>query len=394
MIALGHRPHPDRDFMQKPFRPNDLSDLSLSSQRNRDAALLRATTDLFLQEPAHDRDEIRRYEELATHFLPRVSPNDRAYVAERLAERPDAPAAVIRLLARDAVEIAHFVLRISPVLTSLDLLSVIAATGAEHHRLIAQRANLGGDVERALRLMGDGETSTIMDRGLSAAAESRRAAAEVKPALPSTEPIVPRPKEPVAVDPAQIDAWQFLGLERAPRLRLMADLATRPPMRRYAGPANRLDQAFRSILSAAQIVAFARRGQRPELVTAIAEGLGLDIEIVVACVDDASGEAFAVLLKVLGLDNVQAQQVFLLATPSIGSDVEAFFRLTDLYAAMESSVAENLVGAWRGDRALSAPRHSPVFAENGNRRPVGSPVEIRREGTSPAIERSRRDTAG
>jgi hypothetical protein len=381
--------------MQKPFRSNDLSDLSLSSQQNRDAALLRATTDLFLQDSSHDRDEIRRYEELATHFLPRVTATDRAYVAERLAEQADAPTSVIRLLAKDKVEIAQFVLRTSPVLTSLDLLSVVAATGPEHHRLIAERKNLPADVERALRLMGDVETSAVVDRGRAAATAAPPSSAAAAEANRRTEPPLPRrPRESVAVNPAELDVWQFLGLERGRRLRVMADLASRPPVRRYAGPANRLDKAFHSILGAAQVVSFARRGQRRELVTAIAEGLGLDLEIVIACIDDASGEAFAVLLKVLGLDNIQAQQVFLLATPSIGADVHAFFRLTDIYASMESSVAEILVAAWRGDLPSSQARHVPVFAENGSRRPVGTPVETRREGTATPGERATRDRTG
>ena len=68
------------------------------------------------------------------------------------------------MLARDAVEIARHVLLASPVLTSLDLLTVIAATGAEHHRLIAARKNLAAEVERALRLIGDVETSAAASR--------------------------------------------------------------------------------------------------------------------------------------------------------------------------------------------------------------------------------------
>jgi hypothetical protein len=384
--------------MQKPFRSNDLADLSLSSQQNRDAALLRATTDLFVQESSHDRDEIRRYEELATHFLPRVTATDRAYVAERLAARPDAPAAVLRMLAKDTVEIARPVLLASPVLTSLDLLSVIAATGAEHHRLIAERRELAADVERALRLMGDIETTEVIARRReSAAAATPLAEPAAPPAVaPAPSPPSPlpfrRPREIAGPNPAAIDVWHFLALDRVHRLRLMADLTTRPPPRRYAGPAGRLDQAFRSILGAAQVVSFARRGQRRELVSAVAEGLGLDIEIVVACIDDISGEPFAILLKVLGLDNIQAQQVLLLATPHIGRDVNAFFRLADVYASMEKSVAEILVSAWRGDLAAT-PRHSPVFAPLSARRPAGTPIETRDKPALPD-ERASRDRTG
>jgi hypothetical protein len=379
--------------MSNTFRSNDLADLPLSSQQNRDAALLRATTELFLQEESHDRDEIRRYEELATHFLPRVGQADRAYIAERLATRTDAPSTVIRLLARDTVDIARHVLPSSPVLTSLDLLTVIAATGAEHHRLIAKRPNLGADVERALRLMGDVEAAASAGRADTAAT------AAIAPAPQkgenSTSPVpIRQPREPIGIDPSRLDVWHFLGLERPQRLRLMAELATRPPPRRYAGPASRLDQAFRSILGAAQVVGFARRGERRELVSAIAEGLGLEVEIVVACIEDKSGEPFAVLLKVLGLDNVQAQQVLLLATPAIGKDVLAYFRLTDIYAAMESSVAEILVSAWRGDAAMRGSRHAPIFADNGNRRGIpGASETVRDKPSQPATNRREGNSA-
>src|SRR4051812_33561171 len=114
-----------------------LADLPRSTAATRDANLIRATTDLYVQDAVHDRDQSKRFEELAVHFLPKIGPADRAYVAERLAERRDAPAAVIRLLARDEINVAAPVLTASPMLDLLTLLSTIAATGVEHHRAIA-----------------------------------------------------------------------------------------------------------------------------------------------------------------------------------------------------------------------------------------------------------------
>ncbi len=378
--------------MQNVFRPDALANFSQSGQQARDATLLRATTDLFAQELAHDRDEIRRYEELATHFLPRVSPEDRAFVAEQLAARPDAPQSVIRMLARDRVDIARHVIGQSPVLGPLDFLTVIAATGPDHHRLIAKRADLAPEVEHALRLVGDEETLDIV--GAREAVAGSAAEPEIHPAVeepPSAaEPdALPQRSEMLRAGAERLDVWQFLGLDRAARLRLMAALATRPPVRRYAGPASRLDRAFRTILSAAQIVGFARSGQRPALVEAIAGGLGLDREVVVACLDDATGEPAAVLLKALGLDNVQAQQVFLLATPTIGFDVNVFFRVTDVYAGMEKWIAEILVDAWRENDARPAPRHEPHFSDNAARRRPAA-VEKAPDRLFPPAERARR----
>jgi uncharacterized protein (DUF2336 family) len=379
--------------MQNVFRPDSLADFSPSGQQARDAALLRATTDLFAQELAHDRDEIRRYEELATHFLPRVSPEDRAFVAEQLAVRLDAPQSVIRMLAKDRVDIARHVIGQSPVLGPLDLLTIIAATGPGHHLLIAKRANLAPEVEHALRLVGDQATLDI----LGAREADRGIAGDVEISPPVEEPVattVPSDvtqgrSEALRARAERLDVWQFLGLDRAARLKLMAALATRPPVRRYAGPASRLDRAFRTILSAAQIVGFARSGQRQALVEAIAGGLGLEQDVVVACFDDATGEPAAVLLKALGLDNVQAQQVLLLATPTVGFDVNLFFRLTDLYAGMEKWIAEILVDAWRENEARPASRHEPHLAENGARRRSAA-AERTPERLPPPAERARR----
>jgi hypothetical protein len=375
--------------MQNHIRPDTLVDHSPSGQKARDAALLRATTELFAQELAHDRDEIRRYEELATHFLPRVSPEDRAFVAERLAARSDAPPSVIRTLAKDRVDVACHVIRHSPALGPLDLLTVIAATGPDHHKLVAERPNLAPEVEHALRLVGDFQAlENRCDPGIEIESGPMTKSPVITRGIPMTALSAPQWSTTRASKPDRLDFWQFLGLDRTARLRLMADLATRPSARRDSGPANRPDRAFRSILSAAQIVGYARSGQRQALVDAIADGLEIGKDIVLASFDDATGEAAAVLLKVLGLDNVQSQQVLLLSTETIGLDANVFFRLVDVFAGMEAWVAETLVDAWRGEPSHAALRHQPHFSENGVRRRQNAAIEKKSDRLPPPAERA------
>jgi hypothetical protein len=370
----------DSFLMHDHLRDAGFGAFTPSTQQMRDSALLRATTELFVQEFVHDRDEIRRFDELATHLLPKVSDGDRAYVAERLAVRLDAPVTVIRLLARDRIEVAEPLLRRSPVLGPLDLLAVIAATGPAHHALIAERPGIGEEVRQALRISAGGEP-------VAAATE------DAPPIQPEPEPepafaAEPPPSARSAGEGSRFDPWRFLAMERPQRLRLMAELATRPPIRRYSGPAGRLDRAFRAILGAAQIVGLARGNQRAQLISAIAEALAVEPRLVIACLDDATGEPLAVLLKALGLDSIQAQQVFLLSTTTVGKDVAVFFKLCDLYAGMDPSVAEILSEAWRVPARPSRPVHQPVFAENGERRRAAS-VETVRETGQPA-ERTNR----
>ena len=79
--------------------------------QRRDAALLRATTELFVLDVTHDSDEIRRYEELATHFLPKVGLADRLF-GHRIDEAADNRQGNIRFQQRDA----HFAHGIADVL--------------------------------------------------------------------------------------------------------------------------------------------------------------------------------------------------------------------------------------------------------------------------------------
>jgi hypothetical protein len=356
-----------------------LADLPRSTEDARDANLIRATTDLYVQDPVHDRDESRRFEELAIHFLPRIGVPDRAYVSERLADRRDAPSAVIRMLARDTIDVAAPILSTSPVLDSLALLSTIAATSAEHHRIIACRKDLPEQVKRALRLTGDAEVLRLVDGQAPA------------PAIPAPAPISLDGFRhgPMALREAHRDGRRFLELSRRDRLAVLVDHATRPTTISTGGSTTkRLDRAFRSILGAAKIVGFARTGQRAPLIAAIADGLEMGPDFVTACLDDPSGEALAILLKGLRLDAVQAQQVFLLASPS-GRDTNLFFPLADLYAGMEASVAETICDAWRSNATGATGGYEPYVAgEEASRAAAVQPSRI-----NPAAAVARKDEA-
>lgn len=376
--------------MQNLFSHEPVVGYSPSAQQARDAALLHAATELFLREPAHDRDEIHRYEELTIHILPRVSSGARAVVAERLAFRSDAPKSLIRMLAKDQIEVARHVIGQSPILESLDLLTIIAATGPAHHRLIAERPNNGLDVLQALRI-----ASKMPGLEIASDADPVGPAEEAEAPAPTsrTAPVVPpvtMPSLEIRTSAARtsddrLDLWSFLGRDPEARLRLLAELSTRPPVRRYNGPSGRLDQVFRTLLSAAQIIEHARRGRQQALIDAIAKALELETDFVAACVDDASGEAAAVLLKALGFNNAQAQQVLLLATPTLGLDVETFFRLANIYADMEPAVAAILIDAWSRGVKRPAATHVPHFAENSpHRRQMPTAPALREEKGKPA----------
>lgn len=356
--------------MQPKQFPDDLVHRALTTERQRNAALLRTATELFMLDATHDLDELRRYEELALHFLPRVPPDDRRFVAEQLAEHSDAPHAVICALARDRIEIANPVLLRSAVLTPVDLLAVIAATGAEHQCLIAQRPALSPDVQRALRLAG--MPDVLADLGDASVTET-----DAEPMQAAGFYYASTTRDP----------WRFLALDRRARLRLIAEIASRPAADERGTAGARADRAFRSILGAARIVGFARGGRLDAIIETISDALDLPADLVGAAASDPGGELLAIMLKALRLDDMQARQVLLLSSPA-GREIRSFFPLSDLYAGMEIEVAEAMVASWRAAApAGTGPAHQPHFADNTEHRRPALPVTGR---TAMPDQRARR----
>lgn len=342
------------------------------SEQSRESAVLRATTDLFVNGEKQGAEEARRYEELASHFLPKVSLTDRAFVAELLADCPSAPPSVLRLLAKDALEVAAPVLKRSAALSSLDLLVIIAATGPMHHRLIAARSGLNADVAKALLMTGDAESAALVDTKMPGAAREIRLALSSQ-ARSSAPPAPPATAGQLPGDPSSIS--QFLSMARQDRLRWLGRLSDRGARAPIRPEARAIEAKLRTAFHTSQIVGFARKGQREELVGAVADSLGLDRFSVQRMIVDPSGEALVVLIKAMGLNDADARQILLLANPNIGLNVEAFFRLADLHGAMELAVAEALVAAWRGERPVLRIGHQSHFSDEAGARPAGRAAE-------------------
>lgn len=322
--------------MPSPPRPS-----AFQAAPSRDAALLRATTDLFCEDEAHDRDDLCRYEELAIHFLPKVAADDRRHVAERLADRRDAPLPVLRLLARDEIAVAAPILERSPALTAVEMLGVIAAGSAEHRRRLAGRAGLPPEVATALRL-ADGD-----DAGAAGEAE----------------------------DPARA----FLALDRSGRLAAIARTSTRlaaAPQSEPARLARLVDRAYRT----AQALTAARTGKRAQMIEALAALAGVPSAVAEALADDASGEPMAVLVRAANLSLPDARTLLLLGHKEAGESVETFLRVSDLVAGMEDGVAETiLTGAAAGRGGADAfpggePRRPARPAERAEPPPAAVPL--------------------
>lgn len=329
--------------------------LAQARPEERDGTLLRAATALFCQEPIHDRDAVRRYEQLAIHLLPKLKPNDRAFVASLLGGRQDAPPSVMRLLARDAIGVAGPVLRHSTSLSTIDLLGVIAATGADHHRLIAGRPDLSPDVLRALDIARKKSTavSAVETDGDQTITE------EQMPTLAKTN-----------AAPAYLE---FLKAPADRRLRILGEASDRRWRAVGTNGNPRLDQVLRRSYASAEIVIAAKRKDRAGLVAAFTHALRISSEVATQLLSDPSGEPLVLMVRAAGLSEADGRTVLLHANKQIGESVDAFLRLADLYASLETATAEAFIEAWRPTAATRQPKHIPVYSEGVERGAKATP---------------------
>lgn len=328
-----------------PDRNSDgFSNLARANRRTRSAALVRAATELYVLDRDHDRDQNRRFEELLVHLLPDAAEPERRFVAERLANSRDVPTTIVMMLARDTVDVARPMLERSRALGTPELLEVIAATGPDHHRILAERAGLPEEVRLALAASME-QNPTEATGFLTDRPTEEPEAAILR--LAQQASIASNASRQSASEVISLE--DFLKAERPVRIRAIADLGDAPAMPgedQLRPAAEGLDK----VLTAAQVIGLARGWKVDELTTALAEGLSLPRDAVAASIEDQTGEALAVLLRALRLDDATAQQVFLLMSP-VGRDVERFFRLAELYSGLATHVADTLVARWRGEQS-------------------------------------------
>lgn len=298
--------------------------------------LLRALTDLYVQEPVHGPAERARYGELACRFLDSVDIATRTAVAERLANYPGTPPAVAGKLARDDISVASPVLRRSTALSESELHSILDSRGIAHAIAIAARERLPASVAKRLRDTGMGRTTP-------AAAAARSSVQETNPAVTFAL------------------ARRFLATNADERQLILTAIACCPPVE-HEERLRRLDRAFNDRLERAAL-----RHRAPEFAALLHDHAGLPGDIAERIVSDSSGEPLAAICRALDMPFDTASRILLFLNPAIGGSVQQVFGLANGYEAMKPASARRLAGAWCGlGASLRTPR--PVWTRRARER--------------------------
>src|SRR4051812_31547673 len=112
--------------------------------------LVRVLTDLYVLKSAHTSEEERHYTELVLRLIDSVDLVTRAAVAKKIAVYAGAPPAVVRRLARDAIEVAEPILRRRDLLGTSELDAIARDFGPGHAQVIAEVvAEAAADIDAA-----------------------------------------------------------------------------------------------------------------------------------------------------------------------------------------------------------------------------------------------------
>ena len=124
-------------------------------------AFLRALTDAFFEtSPVMSDKECELFDEIVERVLDEVEPMARQELAERLAERADAPHRIVVRLAGDIIAVAAPVLTRSPVLMDDDLAPLALHQSQDHLLAISRRDRLS---ERITDILVDRGDTLVLD---------------------------------------------------------------------------------------------------------------------------------------------------------------------------------------------------------------------------------------
>ena len=297
--------------------------------------LVRVLTDLYLQKPAHTSEEERHYTELVLRFIDRVDLGTRKVVAAKLADYSAAPAAVVRRLARDVLEVAEPILERSPQLTPSEFLAIIAERGPHYAAVIARRLRIG-------------QLGRALVEPVPVAPPNEAAALPSEGALPAWDAAALPPSQ----SPPGADA-KSEHLESDLRLGDMF-LAAAPAERRLilrhldgGGSEPLTVSSAQSSEAIRRLEAAALQRKPAEFIRTLERALGVSSQHAQRMVMDEDGEPLLVAAKALGMPADVMLRILLFLNPVIGQSVTRVFDLARLYDVMPREAALRLIASLR-----------------------------------------------
>ncbi|MBL8578990.1 MAG: hypothetical protein JNK47_17360 [Mesorhizobium sp.] len=306
----------------------DFLQITTKNEANRADRLLRAAVSAFCSLPRPSRREIAQLEDLALSLFDQVSVESKRYVAAALSECTYPPAALVRHLSEESVDIAAPLLIRSSALGDIDLLALISRHGLGHAHAISRRRNLNPVIARLVSVL---ERKVVRPPELAAEPHSMQQV--IAGPTEVTEKISADPAPGQAAE----DARRYLRSVMRPATSAIS-LATPAGAAMYA----RLREA-------------ALKGHAATFQATLAEALSTDATSVRQVGEDPS---YAWLLDALRLLDISDEKAFLVTAaiyPALFGNLQSIRLFLLRYAAISRAEAKDRIEKWRsGDRPGSS----------------------------------------
>ncbi len=388
---------------QSQNRQTSFSRLATGQSSTRRTDILLAATDAFCAAERPEKTQSEQFRELFYSLISQTDEISKRLISMALARHEHTPRQVLLYLSLESAAIAAPVLAYSSCLSQFDLLQIINKTSDLHHRVIANRRDLGQTVinklielddKLVMRKLRQNPTIDIADSVEPIASANGivdQWNIKITPP-PQLEQNSGQPASPEAIPSAtqepkvsQVHDETQLHTNRLPApaavsspVNPMARSKAKNAMDELVDLANRgkklgsLEDLLEDLPSpkkvdfAATLLDATVRRSRQDQVIAIEQEFVISNSTAAAIFDDQSGDTLAVTLKAVDLDPQNALQIIALSISNVGLSQTNTQRTAKIYQALNQQVCLQTVHSWRQLNKSQNTKYQPVTQDTGD----------------------------
>ncbi|MGO4640526.1 hypothetical protein AB4Z43_19020 [Mesorhizobium sp. 2RAF45] len=340
---------------------SDFRQIAIRTESGKAERLFRAAVSAFCSLTRPSRREIGQLEDLTLPLFDDVSVESRRYVAAALSECEYAPAALVRRLCEEPVDIAAPLLIRSRAVSDIDLIALIGRHGLPHARAIARRKDLNPTIADLIRALERPTLVRVREPDVQA------------PAAPTVAAV----NAEAAEDSASSQQSPGIAAENA-RRRLRSMMRTGDE-----ASAAKVD-AFPASDTYVKLRETALTGNAAFFQTALADALDIDFSTARSLTASQNYASLLAALRSLDFSEDRAFLITVAIYPSLFPHPQAIRTYLDRYRLLHRDVALDRVRGWKAE-ALSRMVRDASPANSDSRKASNSD-----EASAPALKASSR----
>lgn len=305
---------------------SDFRQIAVRKDSGKAERLFRAAVSAFCSLTRPSRREIGQLEDLTLPLFDNVSVESRRYVAAALSECEYAPAALVRRLCEEPVDIAAPLLIRSRAVSDIDLIALIGRHGLPHARAIARRKGLNPTIADLIRALERPTLVRVREPDAKAIA---------------AEEMVPVSTETASDEPAREQALGVAAENARRRLRTMmrtGDEATATAADPFTGADTYVKLRETALM-----------GNAAFFQTALADALDIDFSIARSLTANQNYASLLAALRSLDLSEDRAFLITVAVYPTQFPHPQAIRTFLDRYRLLHREAALDKVRHWKAE---------------------------------------------